>query len=254
MHKKTIFVEKIHEILNFMNLNENIIKKRINKKPGINLITVDGITCSGKSIFSKLLKKKLSKKFDNIYIIPKDLFLFSRIRRIKIIKKINKKINHKQNELHYDLKKLSLLISTLINQPEKKTLTLSGLYDRKTGKNSQKIKFKFKKNSLIIYEGLYLLDDLKGLIKPNLKILITEKIYDSLARKIERIRDKKISIQHVVFEFTNLHLKSFKNYLVKNSFNCSYSGFKRNFVLIKNGKEIQINLIRQFQKKHLKKY
>ena len=237
-----------------MKLNQKIISKKINRKPGINLITVDGITCSGKSIFSKLLKKKLSKKFDNIYIIPKDLFLFSRKRRIKIIKKINNKITHKQNKLHYDLKKLRQLIKILINHPQKKTLTLSGLYDRKSGKNSKKIKFNFKKNSLIIYEGLYLLDDLKGLIKPNLKILITEKIYDSLARKIERIRDKKISIQHVVFEFTNLHLRSFKNYLIKNSFNCSYSDFKRNFIPIKNGKEIQINLISQFQKKHLKEY
>ena len=95
-----------------------------------------------------------------------------------------------------------------------------------------------------------MLDDLRGIIKPDLKILITEKIYDSLARKIERIRDKKISIQRVVTEYTGLHLKSFKNYLKRNTFHYAYTDFRRNFVLIKNGKQKQINLINQFKSKH----
>ena len=112
------------------------------------------------------------------------------------------------------------------------------------------MKFQFKKNILIIFEGLYVLDDLKGIIKSNLKILVTEKIYDSLARKIERIRDKKISIQHVVTEYTNLHLKSFKNYLNRNTFHYAYTDFRRNFVLIKYGEQKQINLINKFKSKH----
>ena len=86
-----------------MKLDINRILKRIYKNPKINIITIDGITCSGKSIFSKLLKEKLNKKFENILILPKDLFLFSRKKRIKVIKKINNKINRKQNHLHYDL-------------------------------------------------------------------------------------------------------------------------------------------------------
>ena len=103
---------------------------------------------------------------------------------------------------------------------------------------------------MIIFEGLYVLDDLKGKIKPNFKILITENIYESLARKIERIRDKKISIQLVVTEYTELHLRSFKNYLDRNTFNYSYTDFKRNFTLIKNGKQKQIDLINKFKIKH----
>ena len=233
-----------------MKLDINKILRRLNKNIKINLITVDGITCSGKSIFSKLLKKKLNKKFDNILILPKDLFLFSRQRRIKIIKKIDNKVGHKQNHLHYDLKKINKAINVLIGKSKNKSITLSYLYDRKTGKNNQKMKFQFKKNILIIFEGLYVLDDLRGIIKPNLKILITEKVYDSLARKIERIRDKKISIQHVVTEYTGLHLKSFKNYLNRNTFHYAYTDFRRNFVLIKNGKQKQINLINKFRSKH----
>ena len=233
-----------------MKLDTNKILRRINKNFQINIITVDGITCSGKSIFSKLLKKKLNKKFDNIFILPKDLFLFPRKSRIKIIKKINSKINHKQNHLHYDLRKLNKAIKVLVGKSKNKSITLSYLYDRKTGKNNQKMKFQFKKNILIIFEGLYVLDDLRGIIKPNLKILITEKVYDSLARKIERIRDKKISIQHVVTEYTGLHLKSFKNYLNRNTFHYAYTDFRRNFVLIKNGKQKQINLINKFRSKH----
>jgi len=233
-----------------MKLDTNKILRRLDKNIEINLITVDGITCSGKSIFSKLLKKKLNEKFDNMLILPKDLFLFSRQRRIKIIKKISNKISHKQNHLHYDLKKLNKVINVLVGKSKNKSITLSYLYDRKTGKNNKKIKFQFKKNILIIFEGLYVLDDLKSIIKPNLKILITEKIYDSLARKIERIRDKKISIQHVVTEYIGLHLKSFKNYLNRNTFHYSYTDFRRNFVLIKNGKQQQINLINKFKSKH----
>ena len=233
-----------------MKLDTNKILRKLNKNLGINIITVDGITCAGKSIFSKLLKKKLNKKFGNILILPKDLFLFSRQRRIKIIKKINNKISHKQNHFHYDLKKINKVINVLIGTSKNKSITLSYLYDRKTGKNNQKMKFQFKKNILIIFEGLYVLDDLRGIIKPNLKILITEKVYDSLARKIERIRDKKISIQHVVTEYTGLHLKSFKNYLNRNTFHYAYTDFRRNFVLIKNGKQQQINLINKFKSKH----
>ena len=156
-------------------------------------------------------------------VLPKDLFLFSRERRIKIIKKINKNTNHKENYLQYDLNKLNKLIDVLIGKSKNKSITLSNLYDRKTGKNHKKVNFKFKKNILIIFEGLYVLDDLKGKIKPNFKILITENIYESLARKIERIRDKKISIQLVVTEYTKLHLRSFKNYLDRNTFNYSYT-------------------------------
>ena len=233
-----------------MKLDTKKILKKINKNFKINIITVDGITCSGKSIFSKLLKKKLNKKFDNILILPKDLFLFSREHRIKIIKKINNKINYKQNNLHYDLKKLKKTINVLIGKSNNKSIILNSLYDRKTGKNNKKKEFKFKKNVLIIFEGLYVLDDLKGITKSNLKILITEKIYDSLARKIERIRDKKISIQHVVTEYTNLHLKSFKNYLNRNTFHYSYTDFRRNFVIIKNGKQKQIDLLNKFKSKH----
>ena len=124
-----------------MKLDINKILRRLNKNLKINLITIDGITCSGKSIFSKLLKKKLNKKFDNILILPKDLFLFSRQHRIKIIKKINNKINNKQNHLHYDLRKLNKAIKVLVGKSKNKSITLSYLYDRKTGKNNKKIKF-----------------------------------------------------------------------------------------------------------------
>ena len=97
-----------------MKLDTNKILRRLYKNIEINLSTIDGITCYGKSIFSKLLKKKLNEKFDNMLILPKDLFLFSRKRRIKIIKKISNKISHKQNHLHYDLKKLNKVIIRIV--------------------------------------------------------------------------------------------------------------------------------------------
>ena len=84
-----------------------------------------------------------------------------------------------------------------------------------------------------------------------MKILIIEKVYESLARKIERIRDKKISIQHVVTEFTKIHLQSFKKHLTKNSFDVTFRDVKRDFIPIQNGKKKQLNYIKVFLSKHL---
>ena len=198
-----------------MKLNKKIFNNI--KKKEINFITVDGITCSGKGLFANLLKKSLNNKFSDILILSKDLFLYPREKRIKITRNL-RKIKKNQNELHYDLKKLKLLLEFLNRNNKAKTIVLKNLYNRKTGKNNLKIKFRFLKKRLIIFEGIYVSEDIKGIIKPILKILIIEKVYESLARKIERIRDKKISVQLVVTEFIKIHLESFKKYLSKNNF------------------------------------
>lgn len=236
-----------------MQINEKIILKKIRKTKKENnkicIIAIDGITCSGKSLYADLLKKRLKKYYKDIFVLSKDLFLISRKKRIKVTNKIGKKFSGEQNKLHYDRRKLDKLISVL-KQKNKSSIRLKGLYNRKNGKNDKNLYFDFKKNSVIIFEGLFILDDLKK-IKPIYKILVTNNVYNSLARKIERIRDKKISIQKVVTEFTNLHLKSMRNYLIKNDFNESYSGEETKFMKIKNGKSKQINLINIFFKKHL---
>ena len=230
-----------------MKLNKKIFNNI--KKKEINFITVDGITCSGKSLFANLLKKSLKNKFSDILILSKDLFLYPREKRIKITRKL-KKIKKNQNELHYDLKKLKLLLEFLNRNNKAKTIVLKNLYNRKTGKNNLKIKFDFLKKRLIIFEGIYVSEDIKRIIKPILKILIIEKVYESLARKIERIRDKKISVQLVVTEFIKIHLESFKKYLKKNNFNISFEDIDRNFVSKKQGKVKQLEYIKKFLLKH----
>jgi uridine kinase len=220
------------------------------KKKKVNLITIDGITCSGKSLFTKLLKKNLKNKYSNIYILSKDLFLFSRSKRINITKKINKfKIN--QNILHYDIKKLKLLLDFLLGKTNEKTLILKNLYDRKSGKNNLNLKFKYSKNRLILFEGLYVSDDVKFIKKNIFKILIIENIYISLNRKIQRIRDKKISIQSVVTEFIKIHLQSFKKYILKNNFDIIFQDKNAKFKVVKNGKDKQFRDILIFLKKHV---
>ena len=104
---------------------------------------------------------------------------------------------------------------------------------------------------LIIFEGIYVNQDIKKFIKPTIKILISENIYTSLFRKIERIRDKKISIQNVVTEFTKIHLESYKKYLQNNSFDYVYRDLKKNFVFFENGKKKQLNDIKIFLSKHI---
>ncbi len=232
-----------------MKLPKKNILKKFNANQ-VNFITVDGITCSGKSVFSNLLKKKLRNRFKNTLILSKDLFLFTREKRINFTKKLKKDF-FKQNTVHYDLNKLNSLLMFLKKGNKKKTLVLKNLYNRTTGKNDLSIKFKFLDKRLIIFEGIYVNQDIKNTVKPILKILIIEKIYESLARKIERIRDKKISIQHVVTEFTKIHLQSFKKHLLKNNFDIIFKDKKRDFVPVYNGKKKQLDYIKIFLSKHL---
>ena len=220
------------------------------KQEKINLITIDGITCSGKSLFASLLKKNLQNHFSDIVIISKDLFLFPREKRIKITKKI-KTIKANQNGLHYDLLKLKKLLEFLSGKIKKRTLILDKLYNRKTGKNNLKIKLRFSKERLIIFEGIYVNQDVSFIKKPILKILLIEKVYESLSRKIQRIRDKKISIQLVVTEFVKIHLQSFKKYLLNNKFDSYFVDKDRKFISVNNGKEKQLKDISNFLKKHM---
>ena len=215
----------------------------------MNVITIDGITCSGKSLLAELLLKELKKKNKKVVLINKDLFLFTRVKRINATNKVKKNIFH-QNQLHYDLKKLYRVIKFLTQPSSLKTLRVSKLYNRKNGKNDLSATFKFRKNNLIIFEGIYINEDLRNIINPIYKILIIEKIYDSLFRKIERIRDKKISIQNVVKEFTKIHLQSFYRYLIGQSFDITFEFNKTNFLKVNNGKTRQIGYIKNFLKKH----
>ena len=100
-------------------------------KKNINFITVDGITCSGKSLFANLLKNN-QKNFKYIFILSK-IYFISRQKRIKITKKI-KYSKFNQNNLHYDLPKLKKLLNFLAGKSKRKSLTLKNLYNRKSGK------------------------------------------------------------------------------------------------------------------------
>ena len=230
-----------------MKLNKNFFNNI--KKKEINFIIVDGITCSGKSLFANLLKKNLKNKFSDILIVSKDLFLYPREKRIRITRSL-RKVKKNQNQIHYDLKKLKLLLEFLKGDKKEKLIIFKNLYNRKTGKNNLKIKFHFSKKRLIIFEGIYVNEDIKNIIKPILKILIIEKVYESLARKIERIRDKKISVQLVVTEFIKIHLESFKKYLSKNNFDISFEDLNRNFIIKKQGKVKQLKYVKKFLSKH----
>ena len=232
-----------------MRLNKKIFKNFEKRK--INLITVDGITCSGKSLFATLLKKNLQKDFKEVLVLSKDLFLYSRTKRIEISKKIKNTNILNQNNLHYDLVRLKSLLNFLIGKSSKKNLVLKNLYNRKTGKNDLKLKLKFSKERLVIFEGLYVNQDVRFIKRPILKILLIEKVYESLSRKIQRIRDKKISIQLVVTEFVKIHLQSFKKYLMKNNFDLFFEDINRKFIDAKNGKNRQLKDISAFLRKHM---
>ena len=231
-------------------IHKNILNKIdiFCKNKNQKFICIDGITCSGKSLFSKLLFKHLSKKNKNIYLISKDIFLLSRDKRIKLLPKFKMKTDYNQNKLHYDQKKIKLLFQAI---KSKNKISFKNMYDRNTGKNINKIKFNFKKPNIIIYEGLYTLQNSEIDFTNVMKILIIENIYTSLIRKIKRIRDKKISIENLISEFNNLHLTSYEKYLKKYIFNICVEVKGKNFVRKNSNQNKQILLIKNFHKKNL---
>ena len=231
-----------------MYINKNNLEKLISQN--INFITIDGITCSGKTSFSKVLVKELKKYFPKIFILSKDLFLYPRKKRIRITKELKNTKSKNQNFLHYDNKKLKLLLDFIVNKSSKKELILKKLYNRKNGENDYKLRCRYSKKKLIIFEGIYVNEDIKFLNKSILKILIINDVYDSLFNKIKRIRDKKISIQSLVSEFTNIHLNSYKNYLLNKNYNLFFKRKDNKFIECKNGKKKQLKDISIFLKKH----
>ena len=149
------------------------------------------------------------------------------------------------------MKKLKILLNFLAGKSKNKTLILKNLYNRKSGKNNLKLKINYIKNRLIIFEGIYVNQDIKLIKKPILRVLLIEKVYNSLSRKIQRIRDRQISIQSVVTEFVKIHLQSFKKYLLNNNFDISFIDQNRKFQKIKDGRHKQLKDIISFLKKHM---
>lgn len=232
-----------------MIVDKKILKKISNQN--VKFITIDGITCGGKTTFAKILQKKLIKYFPGTFIISKDLFLYSRTQRIKITKKFTNNKTYNQNILHYDVKKIKLLLNFLVYKSKKKKLTLNNLYNRKTGKNNFKYTFRRSINKLIILEGIYINKDIKLNNKSILRILLIKDVYKSLFSKIKRIRDKKISIQLLISEFINIHLNSYKKYLSKQNFDLYYKHKNNNFHKIKDGRSKQLKDILLFFNKHI---
>jgi uridine kinase len=194
----------------------DVIYKKIFTNKNYNFLIIDGITCSGKTTFSKSLSKFFIRKKVKTIIISKDLFLKSRQHRIRLIKRnINKnyKTNLDQNTNHYNLKKYNFLIKFLISKKVKKKIILKKLYNRKTGLNNKTLIVNHNINNFYILEGIYIMNDLKKVLQPFLKIFVFNDIYFSLAKKIQRIRDNKINLEDVIFEFKEIHLKSYVRYL-----------------------------------------
>jgi len=231
-----------------MHINKENYKKLLNNN--INFITIDGITCSGKTSFAKVLKKELDRYFPNILILSKDLFLYPRKKRINITKKLKNIKSKNQNFLHYDDKKLKTLLNFIVNKSTKKELILKNLYNRKSGKNDYEFKYKYSIKRLIILEGIYVNEDIKHLNKSILRILLINDVYNSLSKKIKRIRDKKISIQLLIAEFINIHLNSYRNYLLNTNYDLFFKYKDNKFIKNKNGKKAQLKDISIFLDKH----
>ena len=231
-----------------MYINKENYKKLLNDN--INFITIDGITCSGKTSFAKILKKELDRYFPYVLILSKDLFLYPREKRINITKKLKNVKNKNQNFLHYDNQKLKKLLNFIVNKSSKKQLILKNLYNRKSGKNNYEFKYKYSMKKLIILEGIYVNEDVKFLNKSILRILLINDVYDSLSKKIKRIRDKKISIQLLIAEFINIHLNTYKNYLLSANYDLFFKYKNNKFSKNKNGKKTQLRDISIFLNKH----
>ena len=213
----------------FHNFKNSNLDKLISKNSKFYLI--DGITGSGKTSLSIILKKKNSKK-NKLKIISKDLFLKSRKIRIAVAKKNDRKKNINQNDLQYDLKKYNKILNQF-KKKNKSKIFFNKLYNRKTGKNDLTFKFQYKSDITYLIEGIFVAKDFNFLPeKETTKIFIQSDIYSSLVEKLRRIRDKKVSISLVINEYIKIHLYSYLNYFKKINFD---------FIINKKGKIDKFN-------------
>ena len=226
---------------------QNKLLNAVNKKH-TDLILIDGISCSGKTFFSDALNSFLKNKGKKTHLVSKDLFLKSRKQRISYLKKIKKKICYLQNSKHYYQNKIKYFINCF-NEEDKKII-IKNLYSRKTGLNNDTQKFHLNYKNILIYEGIYCLDDFEKINRKKLKILILRNIYSCLSSKIKRIRDKKISIYDVVLEFTNIHLNSFYRYIKKNNYDLVIDYKNNSFELMQNSQKNYIQKITNFLTMH----
>ncbi len=227
-------------------LNKVLLKLVNKKKPQI--ILVDGISCSGKTFFSGILNSLLKKNKKRVDLLSKDYFLKSRKHRISYLKSLKKKISYSQNSKHYNLKKINNFVDSF--NKEKDKIKINNLYSRKTGLNNKSITHNFDYKGILIYEGIYCVNDFKEINKKKIRILIKRDLYDCLSTKIKRIRDKKISIYDVVLEFITIHLNSFHKYINKYNYDLIIDYNNHVFELEQNSKISYINKITQFLTKH----
>ena len=238
-----------------MEFKKKLLKKifSIIKKKPYKVIAIDGITCSGKTTFAKFLKSELEQKKIKTILISKDLFLKPRLNRIKILRTLSNNKLIDQNSAHYDLAKFKKFINTLfIKQDNSSNIRLDNLYNRKTGINDKTLNFKAKDkdNVLFIVEGIYILKELPISFKSTLKILLFSDIYRSLSLKLERIRDNSITLEDVIGEYKNIHLKSYYKYLKKHlNFDLTIDNYNMKFSK-KKLMIYQLGLIKNFLYKH----
>jgi len=228
----------------------NKIYKKFLLNKNKKFLIIEGVTCSGKTSFAKSLNLFFKKKGVKSIIISKDLFLKSRKHRINLIKN-KKKVFIDQNSGHYDTRTFKKLLNILLNENKKrKRINLNNLYNRKSGLNNLKIEINVNSNTFYIIEGLYVLKDIPKRYMPNIKIFLIHDLYYSLSKKLQRIRDNQISLEDVIYEYKNIHLRSFLKYLTKyKKFDFKFN-FIKNFDTKFNSINNQIDLIKNFLKKH----
>ena len=82
------------------------------------------------------------------------------------------------------MRKLNKAIKVLVGKSKNKSITLSYLYDRKTGRNNQKIKFKFPNIIKYVFgKGLIAAILFKSIKKPDQVNLIASKITEHCMRR-----------------------------------------------------------------------
>ena len=204
----------------------------------------------GRPLLQKSIKKFLNIKKVKSKIISKDIFLKSREHRIKLIRNKSKKFID-QNSNHYDINRFKKLLRIILNtKNSQKIFHFKKLYNRKSGINNSVLKINVNSKYFYIIEGLYILKDLDKEHKPLIKILLVEDLYYSLSKKLQRIRDNKITLEDVIYEYKNIHLINFFNYLKKYKKFDLMLNITNNFNGGKSLKNSQIKQIRNFLKKH----
>jgi len=175
---------------------------------GKRTIFIEGIDASGKTYFSRRIKKSLERRGLTSCIVGSDEFLVD--RNARITNGVSSSDSYLTKWFDFERMRKEILVPFSLNGRLSRTISI---YNEKSGLNDRQRRIHIAKDSILIVEGVFLSNNkLKSF--PAFRILLLVPFELSMKRQLRREPSvRKISKSEALFRWNNWHLPAQKHYL-----------------------------------------